>query len=273
MDQPPFITYADRSAKRADVCTHTTEGPAFKKDNQMANRHTTPIHSGRPCNVSGCTRVTTTATWRGYCNRHLMAHRKYGDPEQRSITKGELRPYREAIQKAVKRNPQVDWQAIYARWPVAVGIAQEALQTIRTGIPHLRYNREAAQMICDIAGAVEPSVVFEIVSAMWLLQEVRGGMVKSDNAFKSLVIHALQREGGTGRKFARPKWRPGMSLGAIGQTVTYSITSQRTRSAAYEYISRGIGGAAVAVAKKEMARHFEKDRVEAAYKEAVAAIV
>jgi hypothetical protein len=239
----------------------------------MANRHTTPIHRGRPCNVLNCTRVTTTASWRGYCNKHLMRHRKFGHPKQTSIKIGELRPYREAVQKVIERNPQVDWSAIYARWTRAVGVAQEALATIRTGIPHLRYEREAAQMICSIASAVEPQAVFEIVSAMWLLMEVRGGMVKSDAAFKSLVIQSLRREGGCGRTFAKPKWRPGMSLKSVGQTVTYNLTSQRTRSAAYEYVSRGVGRAAVSVAMKEMEKAMKMEKVETAYREAVAAIV
>ena len=199
----------------------------------MTNRHTTPIHSGRPCNVSGCRRFTTTASWRGYCNKHLMAHRKYGDPEQRSIKIGELRPYRESVRKVIERNPQVDWTAIYARWGVAVGIARDTLATFRNGQAGFKYDREAAQMVCAIAGAVEPQVVFEIVSALWLLLEAEGGKIKSDDAFRSLVIQSLRREGGCGRTFARPKWRPGMSLKSVGQTVTYNLTSQRTRSAAF----------------------------------------
>jgi hypothetical protein len=239
----------------------------------MLNRHTAPHLKGTPCRVHSCTRATTGKGWARLCNLHLMRHRKYGHEEQRSITKGELRPYRDAVRKVIERNPQVDWSAIYQQWQGAIRIAQEALATIRTGIPHLRYDREAAKMICDIAGAVEPSVMFEIVSAHWLLTEVRGGMVKSDNAFRSLVIHALQREGGTGRSFAKAKWRPGMSLGSIGQTVTYNITSQRTRNAAYEYVSKSIGLAAVSVAKKEMDRALGKGKVEAAYREAVATIV
>jgi hypothetical protein len=204
---------------------------------------------------------------------HLLRHRKFGHPEQKSIKIGELRPYREAIQKVIERNPQVDWSAIYAQWLRAVGVAQEALDTLRTGKPHVRYDREAAQMICSIAGSVEPQVVFEIVSALWLLQEVRGGMVKSDDAFKSLVIQSLRREGGCGRTFAKPKWRPGMSLKSLGQTVTYNLTSQRTRSTAYEYVSKGVGRAAVSVAKREMDRAMAHERVDSAYKEACAAIV
>jgi hypothetical protein len=176
-----------------------------------------------------------------------------------------------ALGRSSSATPQVDWSAIYAQWTKAVGIAQEALQTIRTGIAHLRYEREAAQMICSIASAVEPQVVFEIVSALWLLMEVRGGMVKSDAAFKSLVIQSLRREGGCGRTFAKPKWRPGMSLKSVGQTVTYNLTSQRTRSAAYEYV-RSIGRAAVGVAKKEMDRAMALERVDNAYKEACASI-
>jgi hypothetical protein len=226
----------------------------------MANRHTPPIHSGRPCNVSGCRRVTATASGRGYCNLHLMAHRKYGHPEQKSIKIGELRPYREAIQKVIARNPQVDWSAIYAHWTKAVRIAQEVLDTMRaTGAAHVKYEREAAQMICSIAAAVEPQAVFEIVSALWLLREVEGGKIKSDASFKSVVIQSLRREGGCGRTFARPKWRPGMSLKSVGQTVTYNLTSQRTRSAAYEYL-RSIGRAAVSVAKKEMERAMASEK-------------
>jgi hypothetical protein len=202
-----------------------------------------------------------------------MRHRKYGHPEQKSIKIGELRPYREAIQKVIERNPQVDWSAVYAQWLRAVGVAQEALDTLRTGKPHVRYDREAAQMICSIAGSVEPQVVFEIVSALWLLQEVEGKKIKSDASFQSIVIQSLRREGGCQRTFAKAKWRPGMSIGAIGQTVTYNITSQRTRSAAYEYVSKGIGLAAVSVAKKEMDRAMSLEKVETAYREAVASIV
>jgi hypothetical protein len=239
----------------------------------MANRHTSPHGKGTPCRVSGCHNTTANKGWSKLCNMHLMRHRKYGHPEQRSIKINELRPYRESVRKAIERNPQVDWGAIYAQWTKAVGAAQEALQTIRTGITHLRYEREAAQMICSIASAVEPQAVFEIVSALWLLMEVRGGMVKSDAAFKSLVIQSLRREGGCGRTFAKPKWRPGMSLKSVGQTVTYNLTSQRTRSAAYEYVSRGVGRAAVSVAMKEMEKAMKMEKVETAYREAVAAIV
>jgi hypothetical protein len=238
----------------------------------MANRHTSPHLKGTPCRVSGCRNTTSNKGWSRLCNAHLMRHRKYGHPEQRSIKINELRPYRESVRKAIDRNPQVDWSAIYSQWTRTVGVAQEALQTISTGIPHLRYEREAAQMICSIASAVEPQVVFEIVSALWLLQEVEGGKIKSDASFQSIVIQSLRREGGCGRTFARPKWRPGMSLKSVGQTVTYNLTSQRTRSAAYEYV-RSIGRAAVSVAMKEMEKAMKIEKVETAYREAVAAIV
>lgn len=174
--------------------------------------------------------------------------------------------------RVIARNPQVDWSAIYAHWTKAVRIAQEVLDTMRaTGAAHVKYEREAAQMICSIAAAVEPQAVFEIVSALWLLQEVEGGKIKSDASFKSVVIQSLRREGGCGRTFARPKWRPGMSLKSVGQTVTYNLTSQRTRSAAHEYL-RSIGRAAVSVAKKEMERAMASEKVDVAYKEACAAI-
>jgi hypothetical protein len=127
----------------------------------MANRHTTPHWKGTPCRVSGCHRTTANKGWSKLCNMHLMRHRKYGHPEQRSIKINELRPYRESIRRVIERNPQVDWSAIYAQWLRAVGVAQEALDTLRTGKPHVRYDREAAQMICSIAGSVEPQVVFE----------------------------------------------------------------------------------------------------------------
>ena len=166
----------------------------------------------------------------------------------------------------------MDWTAIYARWGVAVGIARDTLATFRNGQAGFKYDREAAQMVCAIAGAVEPQVVFEVVSALWLLMEVEGGKIKSDASFKSIVIQSLRREGGCGRTFARPKWRPGMSLKSVGQTVTYNLTSQRTRTAAFEYISRSFGGAAVSVAKREMEKAMKVDKVEAAYREAVAAI-
>ena len=144
----------------------------------MANRHTTPHRVGTPCRVDGCTRARLTQGWARLCNLHSMRMRKYGHPEQRSIKINELRPYREAVRKTIERNPQVDWQAIYAHWLKAVRMAQEVLDTMRAGTPQVKYERDAAQMICSIGSAVEPSVVFEIVSALWLLQEVEGGKIK-----------------------------------------------------------------------------------------------
>ena len=147
---------------------------------------------------------------------------------------------------------------------------------VRAGEAHRRYDREAAQLVCDVADQIEPPVVFEITAAMWLFQETNGSRIKSDHAFRSLLVHPLRRECGAGGLWSKPKWRPGLRIEDVHagrQKVTYQLLSKKAREGAAMYVLESIGGAALGVATKELERLTAKRERDEAYMDAVRSIV
>jgi len=240
------------------------------------NRRTSPLPRGTPCRVHGCTKTTTRKGWHKLCMAHEMAQRRYGHPEQRSIRKSALDPCREAIQEIMARNPKVLWSAIWDRWHAAADTARAFLEgTVKAGKAHNRHDREAAQIVCGWADLMEPDTVFEITAAFWLYREGVGSKdVKSDASWRSLLVHFLQRECGAGRHWSRGRWKPGMKLDEVDrQKVSYKIVGPKTRERAAAYVMNSVGGAAVAVAQKELNRVTAQRQRDTAYSAAVRSIV
>ena len=75
----------------------------------------------RQCKAPGCTTLTTA--YGSYCSTHKTRKRRHGAPDQRGITKADLKPYLLQVQARIAKKPDL---AIWAdqRWAGLVSFAE-----------------------------------------------------------------------------------------------------------------------------------------------------
>src|SRR3954468_23441685 len=110
-----------------------------------------------------------------------MTNRRHGHPEQKGVTKADLKQYIQMVQERRTKHPEKQaWATMEARWSAVV----ESCKAIATGNrPTNKYGRDASREIMKVGIHVEPEKVIDTVLAMYLLQEFDPRRFRSDNAF------------------------------------------------------------------------------------------
>src|SRR5262245_45859999 len=80
----------------------------------------------RPCRATGCNRLVRGYGW--LCDKHYFHQRRWGDPEQRPITRGELKSYQKAAARYLDDHGQAGaWQSMRKQWRQIVDQARADL--------------------------------------------------------------------------------------------------------------------------------------------------
>jgi len=192
-----------------------------------------------------------------------MAYRRHGDPLQTGLEVAELAPFVRTVRRVIDRNKdRVSWPAIFARWDEAVGVCHAIEAEARAGKTYIRWRRQAAALIAEIAENVEASRVFELVAAVYLYAEIRPERFASDAGFNAEVLHVVRREAKAGRLF---------TVGAKS-SISYRLLSGRVSTTAARFIIDALGNVSLAAARAETKRLKALEVKATEQRQAIAAI-
>jgi hypothetical protein len=217
---------------------------------------------GQPCRNPSCHRtINIRGAWLGFCARCSNAYRRHGHAQQTGVRVAELNPYLKLVREVRKRNTNINWTTLHSRWRTVVDHCREEANPKGT---HIATYRKAAQMVVDIAEAVEPDRLIDLTAAVYLLQEFHPSRFKDDACFDFALGHVLRREAGAGRRFKSQ---------FNGTTKAYyREMGRRERRLLGEMIRAALGVIGVHIAQLEHRRLTAKYEQEAGFKAAVSAI-
>lgn len=145
----------------------------------------------RTCRAPGCGARTTR--YGVYCTTHKSRSRRHGHPEQRAITKADLKPYLKLVRKRIDNNADSPlWGQCEARWKAVVDHAQCILAAYQGGQTSYRYERIAAQEVVKLAADVEARKVIETTCALYIMQDDQPRRFRSDDAFRSQLARRVR---------------------------------------------------------------------------------
>lgn len=142
----------------------------------------------RTCRAGACLRKAATP-YGNYCAKHASNNARHGHPEQKGVTKGELKPYLRMIAERRAKHPnRPAWKSMENRWKGLVDIADGVIAEANQGKPMYRFNRMAAIEIKKLDNTVETQKIVDVVLAMYLLQELDPRRFRSDEAFWAQLV-------------------------------------------------------------------------------------
>jgi hypothetical protein len=206
----------------------------------------------RTCSAPGCGGRTTS--YGRFCNTHKARMRRHGAPDQRGVTKAELRPYVELIKRRVVRNEGHPlWGHAEAAWRAVEGRAREILTHFAKGNPGSRYERIAAIEIMKLAENVEPLAVMEAAWGMYLMQHDRPRRFVSDDAFRAQLVRRVRglAEVNVGEWFDHREGRVKRAYRDLAPGVMRVIG---------RWLASALGGAGVYLAELEQRQREEKQQ-------------
>ena len=145
----------------------------------------------RTCRAPGCGARTTR--YGVYCTTHKSRSRRHGHPDQKAITKAELKPYQKLVRKRIEKNADSPlWGQCDARWKAVVNYAQSILAAYKGGQASYRYENIAAQEVVKLAADVEARQIIETICAVYLMQDDQPRRFRSDNAFRAQLCRRVR---------------------------------------------------------------------------------
>lgn len=136
----------------------------------------------RTCRLPGCGRRTTT--YGVYCTSCNATNRRHGDPQQRGITKADLKYYLEITRARIEKNgDNPAWKQLEGNWNAAVRDAQAYIRSYQSGRPVHSVYRRACEDLVRVAEDVEPMKVIETAIAMFVMYDQEPRKFRSDEAF------------------------------------------------------------------------------------------
>ncbi|MDH4981872.1 hypothetical protein [Hyphomicrobium sp. D-2] len=119
-----------------------------------------------------------------YCAGHRANLRRHGEPEQKAITKAQVRPYQTLVRARIAKNPHNPaWTALETRWRALVDHAEHVIAEYERGRAGSQVERLVAREIVKLGNTTEPRIVVEVTMAMVMLREFRPCCFRSDHAF------------------------------------------------------------------------------------------
>lgn len=143
------------------------------------------------CRAPGCTAHTTS--YGHYCPTHKSTLRRHGHPEQRAVTKAELKPFVRAVRRRIEKNAEsAVWSHCEARWQAILDHARGIMAEAERGRAGFSFERRAAAEILKLSTGVDARAVMETVFALYLLQDVDPRRFRSDDAFRAQLVRRVR---------------------------------------------------------------------------------
>lgn len=144
------------------------------------------------CRVDGCYKQATKFSH--LCEYHRNVDRVHGDPRQKGITKGDLRPYLKAIREYVAKRSGPRAEAVISKdWERVVRTADSFLEEAKRGRPQSVHVRKAAQIIIDISRERHATDVAFLGMALGYLYADQPRRWASDRGFQYQAVRMLRR--------------------------------------------------------------------------------
>ena len=213
---------------------------------------------GQRC--TACPRIIANRHFGGLCARCAKHKSRWADPQQPIITLTKLQPYLKQIEGVLRRNPHLDIEGLTERWRLVTQEARAVAHHCETHA-HISTERYAACTVRDIGENLEADRALILVAAMHLHQELDAHAYVSDDSFRFAVINMLRKLSHVGRR-----WHSAPEGGRM--KTTKRELNKVTRLRIYKYLSSGLGGPAVGLARIELKRLQEVAAKDARYREA-----
>jgi len=137
----------------------------------------------RPCRSPGCS-SPAASSFAAFCSPHRSTFRRHGAPDQKAITKAQLKPYLKLVRARMAKNPDsVAWVTLDERWRALEDHARGIVAASLKGRAGSRYERAAAHEVIKLADDVKPRQVVEVATAMVMMWELEPRQFRSDRAF------------------------------------------------------------------------------------------
>lgn len=153
----------------------------------------------RICAVPGCVRPVgggsrAARAWSIHCSAHRSHERRHGHAQQRPVTKQELRPYLQAIDRRLRAQPEARaWDAASERFRAIADSCATDLAAYSRGQPMSETHRRCCEEIDKLARAAEPREVWRLVAGMVMLARRDARRFRSDEAFFVQVARVVRR--------------------------------------------------------------------------------
>jgi hypothetical protein len=213
---------------------------------------------------TACPRLITSKRFGDLCCRCQQHQFRWSDPRQPIVNLATLQPYIKQIEGVLRRNPQIDVEALTERWKMVVAEAT-ATAVYCQSHTHVSTEQWAAVAIRDFGENMPHERALVIVAAAHLQREADEHSYVSDTAFNYVVINVLRRCSGSGRR-----WHTAPAGGRM--KTTRRGLNKETRARVWRYLSSGLGGAAVGLAQVEITRLREIAAKEMKYRAAAEAL-
>jgi hypothetical protein len=145
----------------------------------------------RTCETPGC--GLRTAGYSRFCGRHKATLRRHGAPDQRGVTKAELKPYVAMVRDRIARNPNsTAWAKMDARWATLVRHAEGILAGYQGGRASYIYTIRAAEEVIRLGKLVEPREVVVTAAAMFVMERMDPRRFRGDEAFRAQLVRRVR---------------------------------------------------------------------------------
>lgn len=145
----------------------------------------------RICAVRSC--ANSTSGYSTLCEAHKRTQRRHGHPEQTSVTGDELKPYRSRLEaRRIKNAGNPTWALLEARWEALAAHAGATLDSFAMGAAGSSYERQAAEQLAALRGAMPAVTLIDVALAMFALAEDRPTRFKSDRAFDAQLARRVR---------------------------------------------------------------------------------
>jgi hypothetical protein len=234
--------------------------------NRFEARYSGQTHA-RQCSTPACS--GTTKAMSGRCHTCAARLRRFGHPLQTLPTTAELDKFIRRMEEARGRLKHLDLAAIEARWTVLVDDCRAMATPSYKDKGTLSYNghdREAAQLIRDIADVIPFTRALDLLGAIHLMQMERK-FFRNDEALACSTVELMRRTSRVGCKV--------VAMSNHNGTITRSYRREMgkdSRLACAKMLNVSLGNAAQALAKREYRRADEAKAVQASYWASVHAI-
>jgi hypothetical protein len=147
------------------------------------------------CSINGC--GVSTAGYSPYCNNHKRAKERHGDPLQTGVEASELQMYRRRIAtraKTNKANPV--FEMVTANWKAAVAHSRAFFakdSPVGQGATYNRIDALTYDQLIKLSDQSEVSDIFNVIAAMYLMQQETPHRFRSDDAFRFQMVRRVRR--------------------------------------------------------------------------------
>lgn len=138
------------------------------------------------CRVNGC--ANARAGHSLLCSKHRARKRRHGHEEQRTISKGDLKPFIEKVQARITKQPDAKlWSVLDRRWDVVTTKWRAELPTTI-----YRYVRAGMKELVRLADTVSGREVAVTIIAMYLLQDHDPRLFKNEAGFRTQLARRVR---------------------------------------------------------------------------------